>query len=162
MALAFYTKIVVLRGALRTWKKKMTDALIDAAKKNDVALVKEFIGRGIDVNGVYVNGWTALYWAARRGFVECSKVLLEANAEVNRVDDDGWTPLHTTSYYGHVECVKVWWWCDILSFVWMKKTISHFCCCAAPHRLEGQRECQNIPWRFSSAVSCHGRTLSVR
>ena len=86
----------------------MADALIEAAKRNDVALVKQLIGRGVYVDGVD-NAWgrSALYWAAREGFVECAKVLLEANAEVSKADNVGWTPLHITSNNGHVECVKV-------------------------------------------------------
>ena len=84
--------------------------MIDAAKKNDVALVKELIGRGVDVNGADVFECTALYCAARGGFVECARLLLEANANVNEADDDGWMPLHCASNCGHDECVKVRWW----------------------------------------------------
>ena len=105
--------VVIIRGALRT--REMADSLIDAAKKSNVALVKELIGRGVDVNGVDDVGWTALNWAATGGFVECAKVLLEANADVNKSDDDGWTPLLAASNHGRVECVKVWW-CDTFSF----------------------------------------------
>ena len=149
--------VIIIRGALRT--REMADSLIDAVRKSNVALVKELIGRGVDVNGVDdVYGYTALDWAAQRGFLECAKVLLEANADVNRTDD-GWTPLHNASYYGPVECAKVWW-CDTFSFCVDEKTISHFCC-AAPYRLEGQRECQNKHWRFTAPL-CRGRTLSVR
>ena len=89
--------------------------LFRAVEGNEVALVKELIGRGVDVNGVDGIGYTALDWAAQRGFVECAKVLLEANADVNKTDDDGWTPLLIASNYGHVECVKVWW-CHTFSF----------------------------------------------
>ena len=86
----------------------MADALIDAARKNDVALVRQLIGRGVYVDGVD-NAWgrSALYWAAREGFVECAKVLLEANAEVSKADNVGWTALHNASNHGRVECVKV-------------------------------------------------------
>ena len=43
--------------------------LVEAAKKNDVGLVKELIGRGADLDGVDDEwGWTALYWAAWKGF----------------------------------------------------------------------------------------------
>ena len=99
----------------------MADALIDAAKENNVALVKQLIERGADVNGVDGVGRTALYWAAKSGFVECTKVLLEANADVNKACHNGWTPLHVASGNGYVECVKVLY----LFGLWMKKTISH-------------------------------------
>ena len=94
----------------------MADALIEAAKKNDVALVKQFISKGANVNGVDEDGWTALYWAEYGGSFECSRVLLEANADVNKAHIDGWTPLHIASYNGHPECVKVLW-CDTFRFV---------------------------------------------
>ena len=98
--------VIIVRGALRT--REMADSLIDAAKKSNVALVKELIGRGVDVNGVDdVYGYTALDWAAREGFVECAKVLLEANADVNKTDGDGWAPLLIASWNGRAECVKV-------------------------------------------------------
>ena len=135
---------------------EMTDALFDAARKNNVALVKELIGRGVDVNGADGNGWTALYWAVYGGFVECSKVLLEANAHVDKAASNGSTPLHIASSRGHAECVKVWW-CDMFSFC--RKTISHFRC-AAPHRLEGQREYQNK--RQSMVSTALGCPLSMR
>ena len=93
----------------------MSNPLIDATKKNDVALVKQLIGRGTNVNGVDGVGRTALWWAAAKGFVECSKVLLEANADVNKASNFGWTPLHGALCYGHAECVKVRW-CDTFSF----------------------------------------------
>ena len=76
-------------------------------------------------------------------FVECANVLLEGNADINNADRYQWTPLHTASANGHVDCVKVWW-CDFFRVV-DEKTISHFRCCAAPHRLECQPKCQNRP-----------------
>ena len=108
----------------------MADALIDAAVKNDVTLVKQLIGTGVDVNGVDLAGYTALYYAAMRGFVECAKVLLEADADVNIANDIGWTPLHTVSANGHVECVKVRW-SDRFSFCVDEKTISLSLLCSS-------------------------------
>ena len=93
----------------------MANALIEAAKDNNVPSVKQLIGRGTDVNGVDVSGWTALHWAANRGFVECAKVLLEANADLSKATSYGWTPLHCASDHGHVECLKV------RCLLWMKK-----------------------------------------
>ena len=108
----------------------MTDALIDAAKKNDVALVDQLIGRGVDVNGADVFECTALWWAAARGFVECTKLLLEANAHVDKADREGWTPLHSASCNGHAECVKVRWG-DTFSFVWKKNNLTLSLLCSS-------------------------------
>ena len=93
-------------------KKKMANALIHAVIKDEVALVKQFIEGGADVNGADRRGSTALSYAAGEGLVECTKVLLEANADVEQADRDGLTPLYTASLNGRAKCVKVRW-CDI-------------------------------------------------
>src|SRR3990167_9255982 len=119
----------------------MANALIDAVKENEAPLVKELIGRGVDVNGADGWGCTALWWASMNGFAECAKLLLEANADMgDRMADN--TPLHMASNFGRAECVKVRF---DLFVLWMKKNNLTFVG-AAPHRLEGQRECQNKRW----------------
>lgn len=81
--------------------------MINAVKNNDVALTKQLIEKGADVNERYRVGRTALYCACNRGFVECTKMLLEANANMDTADNYGYTPLHMASLNGHTECVKL-------------------------------------------------------
>lgn len=85
----------------------MTEKLIAAMKEYDIALVKQLIAGGVDVNGVDVGGWTPMFWAAREGFLECQKLLGEAKADVDKSNDWGTTPLHTAAYWGRGLCVKV-------------------------------------------------------
>jgi ankyrin repeat protein len=118
-------KIVILtEGSSKLAKKeKMSDALIDAVKENDIALLKQLIEDGADVNGVDEVVRTALFWAAVKGFVGCARLLLVANADVNKGNRGGWTPLHIASSNGHGECVKVRW-LRYLFGLWMKNNLS--------------------------------------
>src|SRR3990167_9876179 len=126
----------------------MAEALSHAVSENDVALVKQLIEGGVDVSCIVGGRHTPLFSAAWKGFVECAKLLLEANADVHKGDHWRWTPLHVASFSGHAQCVKVqWWWWDLRVF-WGLKKLWLF---AAPHCVEGQRECQNTLRRFSSA-----------
>ena len=100
----------------------MADALIGAVKKNDVVLVEQMIGRGLDVNCVDEDGKTSLHWAAYNGFVECAQVLLESKANLYKADQAGWAPLHVASWCGRAKCVKVG--CEIGFFFF--HTWSHF------------------------------------
>lgn len=82
--------------------------LFDAVRKNDHESVKTIIaGGGVDVNALDGTRYSALLYAAKKGFVECGKILLEANANVGTADQCGLTPLHLAAWYGRVECVKV-------------------------------------------------------
>eukprot|EP00744_Colponema_vietnamica_P019061 GILI01026949.1.p1 GENE.GILI01026949.1~~GILI01026949.1.p1 ORF type:complete len:192 (-),score=46.08 GILI01026949.1:119-694(-) len=53
------------------------------------------------------SGWTALHYAADKGFTEIALVLIEAGgAAVNSKDEMRRTPLHLAANAGHVEVVK--------------------------------------------------------
>ena len=86
-------------------------ALMRAAKKGDVALMRLLIEHGADVNAAMKNGGTALMFVSGRGglgrfgvydtkrateadFVEGAKLCLERGANVNAVDEAGQTAMH--------------------------------------------------------------------
>ena len=80
------------------------ERFINACMKGDMAKVKDFIKRGIDVNvkDKYEN--TALKLAAREGHIDVAKVLIQNGADVNAVYEDKMTPLHDAAKNRHVVC----------------------------------------------------------
>ncbi|XP_027365951.1 serine/threonine-protein phosphatase 6 regulatory ankyrin repeat subunit B-like [Abrus precatorius] len=79
------------------------DALLRAARVDDVHEIKRCIGEGACVNGRDQNGWTPLHWAAFKGRIKSVKVLLEHGAVVDSADDAGYTPLHCAAEAGHLQ-----------------------------------------------------------
>ena len=79
-------------------------ALMYAALKGHVALVKLLIGKDADVNKA---GWTPLHYAATHGDVEVVRLLLEHHAFVNAVSPNGTTPLMMAAQYGSPSAVKL-------------------------------------------------------
>jgi hypothetical protein len=71
-----------------------TDALAEAARKGDAAVVKKLLDEGVDVNTKYRYGATALSYACDRGHLDVVKLLIERGADVNVKDTFyGATPL---------------------------------------------------------------------
>ena len=69
------------------------DALITAAKDNNVAEARRLIADGADVKAKDNDGSTALMWAAWRNSPEVAKILLESGADVKATDKYGNTAL---------------------------------------------------------------------
>ena len=70
------------------------DALAEAARKGDAAVVKQLLDDGVDVNTKFRYGATALSYACDRGHVDVVKLLLDRGADVNVKDTFyGATPL---------------------------------------------------------------------
>lgn len=83
-------------------------SLHKGAKKNNIALVRQLIAEGADVNVVDKVGATPLRWSTWRGFVEVSRALLEAKADVDKPSPIvGTSPLAGASNNGFVDCVRV-------------------------------------------------------
>jgi len=71
------------------------DALADAARKGDAAIVKKLLDEGVDVNTKYRYGATALSYACDRGHLDVVKLLLERGADMHVKDTFyGATPLN--------------------------------------------------------------------
>jgi len=70
------------------------DALAEAARKGDAAVVKTLLDEGVDVNTKFRYGATALSFACDRGHLDVVKLLLDRGADVNVKDTFyGATPL---------------------------------------------------------------------
>ena len=59
------------------------DAMWEAARKGDAAMVKKLLDEGVDVNTKYRYGATALSYASDRGNLEVVKLLLDRGADAN-------------------------------------------------------------------------------
>ena len=62
------------------------DALAEAARKGDAAIVKKLLDEGVDVNTKYRYGATALSYACDRGHLDVAKLLIDRGADVNVKD----------------------------------------------------------------------------
>ena len=79
----------------------------DAAKRGDLAAVKQLLKDGADVNEPLGDGMTALHWAAERGDPQLTSTLVYAGANVSAVTRIGqYTPLHIAARTGHPGVVK--------------------------------------------------------
>ncbi|XP_045826697.1 protein VAPYRIN-LIKE-like [Trifolium pratense] len=83
------------------------DALLRAARVDDVHALKKCLAAGAEVNRKDQNGWTPLHWASFKGRIKSVKILLEHGAEVDSVDDAGYTPLHCAAEAGHLQVALV-------------------------------------------------------
>jgi ankyrin repeat protein len=82
-------------------------ALIWAAQKGHMEVVKFLLERGADVHAKAVNGATALIIAAQNDRTGIVKLLLEKGADVNAKANDGGTALTVAAQYGCLEIVKL-------------------------------------------------------
>jgi ankyrin repeat protein len=60
---------------------EQADALAEAARKGDAAIVKKLLDEGVDVNTKYRYGATVLSYACDRGHVDVVKLLLDRGAD---------------------------------------------------------------------------------
>lgn len=87
-------------------KAQRETLLIEAAGKGDVALVKDLIAKGTDVNIKDREGNTPIMPAAGWNRVEVIKALLSKGASINAKNRYSDTALMRASKYGHVEAVQ--------------------------------------------------------
>ncbi|MBZ5578014.1 MAG: ankyrin repeat domain-containing protein [Acidobacteriia bacterium] len=81
-------------------------AVVDAAKADDLAAVRQLIKERADVNAPANDGASALLWAAFHSNTEMTKALLAAGATVDAANHYGVTPLLQASRNGAVEVVR--------------------------------------------------------
>jgi len=83
-------------------------ALMKAVKNNEVALVRELIKQGVNINELDTNQDAPLIMAAYKGYTGIVKLLLEAGADVAVVDPGmKATALHAAAYAGNAEAAKL-------------------------------------------------------
>jgi ankyrin repeat protein len=79
-------------------------ALMMAALKGHLALARQLIERGADVNKP---GWTPLHYASTAGHVQLIELLLENHAYIDAESPNGSTPLMMAALYGTPAAVKL-------------------------------------------------------
>jgi ankyrin repeat protein len=84
-----------------------SSAIVEAAKADDLAAVRNLIKEHVDVNALANDGSSALLWAAYHSDAEMTKALLAAGAVVDRANQYGVTPLLQASRNGAVEVMRV-------------------------------------------------------
>ena len=76
--------------------------------EGDDDLVKFLVENGANVSLLDFQDFTALHYAAEKGFSHICKVLIEdGGADVNYHAENKETPLHRAVYFGHKKTVKM-------------------------------------------------------
>ncbi len=70
-----------------------SEELGNAIVANDAERVRYLLAHGADINGRFLDGYTALTNATRFGFIGLVNVLIASKADPNATDISGWTPL---------------------------------------------------------------------
>lgn len=82
-------------------------ALLEAAARNDLEEVCQFLRNGVSPDLANEDGLTALHQCCIDDFQEMVQQLLEAGADVNARDSESWTPLHAAATCGHLHLVEL-------------------------------------------------------
>lgn len=82
-------------------------ALINAAWKDRVDVVKLLLEKRVSLNCRNQDGQTAMDKAAYWGFTEILQLLVEAGSKIDIRNNNGETPLHRAAMWGHVDAVKL-------------------------------------------------------
>lgn len=81
--------------------------LIVAAQSGELGVVGFCCGRGVNVNAVNKFGFTALHYAAAKGFGQQIHLLLAAGADASIKDHQGLTPLQLATKKGKMEGITL-------------------------------------------------------
>lgn len=84
----------------------MSDSLIWAAKRGNLAALRTAIRPDANLNGVDSQGWTPLFHSANQGNTEALNLLIQAGADVNHGKETGFTALFSAVSGGHIEAVR--------------------------------------------------------
>jgi ankyrin repeat protein len=81
-------------------------SLVEAAKQQDTATVRNLLGRNADVNELQSDGATALHWAAYHDDLETAKLLIAAGAKIDAANDFGVMPLSLACTNGSAPMIE--------------------------------------------------------
>ncbi|KAL7929057.1 hypothetical protein V8C35DRAFT_325438 [Trichoderma chlorosporum] len=70
------------------------EALITATNAGHIAVVKQLLGSGVDINSQNEKGWTALFFATKRKDISMVQHLIASGIDVTIKDHDDLTALH--------------------------------------------------------------------
>ncbi|WP_421798391.1 ankyrin repeat domain-containing protein [Haliscomenobacter sp.] len=83
------------------------ELFMEAINDGNLKLVKHFLEKGADVNGLDDNGFTPLMMAASEDQPEIAQLLIDKGAKVNFVNAQGWTALTEAADEGAYATAKV-------------------------------------------------------
>ena len=80
-----------------------------AASAGNIYILRTLLDAGLEADSVLiVDGWTALFHAAKAGHEEVLRILINNySADVNRRANKGTVAIHTAAYHNHDKCVEV-------------------------------------------------------
>lgn len=81
--------------------------LVEAAKAGDVERIETLIASGTDIEQSDDYGWTALNWAAGKGYTAIVQKLLDAGADIAHAGRDGRTPYRIALAAAQVESAEL-------------------------------------------------------
>lgn len=87
--------------------KSLDHALIDAAGRNEVEMVRQLLKQGANVQAQDRNGRTALLAAVNGNHVESARLLIEAGSNVNAQDHRLDSPLLLAGARGYLEILRL-------------------------------------------------------
>ncbi len=94
-------------GVMGDMSPETSLALINAAKENDLKIVRSVIRRGADLNFQDTDGFTALHLACLKGDEQMVETLVSSMASVNITTNSNRTPLWIASENGHFNIVEI-------------------------------------------------------
>jgi len=80
---------------------------LDAAASNDVAVLREILQQGVDIETRDANGRSALLLATRQNAIDSARLLIEAGADVNAMDDISDSPYLYAGAEGRLEILHM-------------------------------------------------------
>ena len=100
--------LFLLMPLLLTEVNALESPVADAAENGDIALIKQLLKGGVEVNEPQGDGMTALHWAAERGNIELAEVLIYAGANPMAGTRIGqYKPLHLAAKKGNAGIIKI-------------------------------------------------------